>query len=186
MTGGHVMEWINQLVGRKSYGCDVLFRVVDVVEKEGVETAILYGSDIRLIADAPVNDLVFMTKKEIERIEEEWRNQEEESFHSFTNNTKNENQREDSSSVLAFHLPGRVLHLDGDSKYLAKCIDAYTSLSVPVVGVHCPEKRNARKSFFTDRTLSAANSCVNRTRCILAVTREKERCAVLSELQLLC
>ncbi|MDG5473837.1 sporulation peptidase YabG [Jeotgalibacillus sp. ET6] len=134
------MEWINQLVGRKSYGCDVLFRVVDVVERDGEEVAILFGSDIRLVADAPVADLTLMTEKDIERIEEEWRSQEEESFHSFKNDTKKKEQRNNSSSSQSFHLPGKVLHLDGDPQYLNKCIDAYSSLGVPVVGIHCQEQ----------------------------------------------
>ncbi|KIL52447.1 sporulation peptidase YabG [Jeotgalibacillus campisalis] len=134
------MEWIDQLVGRKSYGCDVLFRVVDVVERDGEEVAILFGSDIRLVADAPVADLTLMTEKDIERIEEEWRSQEEESFHSFKNDTQKKDQRKNSSSSQSFHLPGKVLHLDGDPHYLNKCIDAYSSLGVPVVGIHCQEQ----------------------------------------------
>lgn len=139
------MEWVDQLVGRKSYGCDVLFRVVNVMEIDGEEIAILYGSDIRLVADAPVKDLMLMSDKEIERIEEEWRNQEEESFHSFSNDAQKDQRKNNSSSGLSFHLPGRVLHVDGDPNYLKKCIDAYTSLSVPVVGIHCQESEMPQK-----------------------------------------
>ncbi|WP_167578721.1 sporulation peptidase YabG [Jeotgalibacillus proteolyticus] len=134
------MEWNDQLVGRKSYGCDVLFRVVDVLERDGEEIAILYGADIRLVADAPISDLALMTDKEIEKFEEEYRSLEEESFHSFTADTKQNEDRKNSSSSLSFHLPGRVLHMDGDPRYLKKCVDAYTSLSVPVIGIHCQEK----------------------------------------------
>ena len=46
------------IVGRSSYRCDILFRVIDIrLVADGEQVAILYGEDIRLIADAPFDDL---------------------------------------------------------------------------------------------------------------------------------
>ncbi|KIL52504.1 sporulation peptidase YabG [Jeotgalibacillus soli] len=134
------MDWIGNLVGRKSYSCDVVFRVVEIVNREGEEFAVLYGAEVRLVADAPVSDLVLITDKELERIEEEWKSQESESYRSFTNDTHNVDERKGSSSESSsFHLPGRVLHLDGDPQYLKKCLATYATLHVPAIGIHCAE-----------------------------------------------
>ncbi|RCK09573.1 hypothetical protein DT075_39805 [Bacillus licheniformis] len=44
-----------------------------------------------------------------------------------------------------FHMPGRVLHLDGDSAYLKKCLALYEKIGVPVYGIHCYEKKSYRR-----------------------------------------
>ena len=36
------------IVGRKSYRCDILFRVIDIREQGTTKVAILYGEDFRL------------------------------------------------------------------------------------------------------------------------------------------
>ena len=38
-----------------------------------------------------------------------------------------------------FHIPGRVLHIDGDPHYLQKCLSLYEKIGVPVNGVHISE-----------------------------------------------
>lgn len=55
---------INDIVGRVSYKCDVLFRVIDIRDIDGRREAILYGEDIRLIADAPFQDLMIINDNE--------------------------------------------------------------------------------------------------------------------------
>ena len=52
------MIQINDIVGRISYGNDILFRVIEFREKNGKKQAILYGEEYRLIADSPFDDLV--------------------------------------------------------------------------------------------------------------------------------
>lgn len=72
---------IGDIVARKSYQCDLLFRVIDIKEKNGEWEAILYGEDVRLVADAPCSDLVVIDeqeqqerkKREIELIEQSYR-----------------------------------------------------------------------------------------------------------------
>ena len=55
---------INDIVGRISYGSDILFRVIDIREQNGRKQAILYGEEFRLIADAPFEDLVQVREEE--------------------------------------------------------------------------------------------------------------------------
>ena len=57
---------INDIVGRISYGNDILFRVIDIREKNGTKQAILYGEEFRLIADSPFEDLVQVREEETE------------------------------------------------------------------------------------------------------------------------
>ena len=53
---------IMDIVGRESYNCDLLFRIIDTKEVNGKKIAILYGEDFRLIADAPYEDLVLVNQ----------------------------------------------------------------------------------------------------------------------------
>ncbi|GIN88402.1 sporulation-specific protease YabG [Heyndrickxia sporothermodurans] len=138
---------INSIVGRKSYHCDLLFRVIDIQNNNGVETAILYGEDYRLIADAPFNDLVIIDSEERSKISKEFRSLEAQSFELFQQDINLLRQEQEynatngySQEYNYFHIPGRVLHLDGDPSYLKKCIDLYEKIGVKVYGVHCYEK----------------------------------------------
>lgn len=49
---------IGDVVGRKSYNSDILFKVVDIKNEGGNETIVLRGICYRLEADAPESDLV--------------------------------------------------------------------------------------------------------------------------------
>ena len=55
------------IVGRKSHNCDILFKIDSIVVKNGIPFAMLRGVDLRLFADAPLNDLKLMTPSEISR-----------------------------------------------------------------------------------------------------------------------
>ena len=123
---------INMIVGRLSHQCDILFRVIDIMEINGQNIAILYGEDYRLIADAPTEDLVSITEPERFRRSSEVRSLEEQSFELFRQDIDllrleqeykaTEGYKKDYSY---FQVPGRVLHLDGDPSYLKKCLDLY-------------------------------------------------------------
>ena len=48
---------IGDIVVRKSYGKDITFKIIDVREKNGKESIILKGINIRIIADSTLDDL---------------------------------------------------------------------------------------------------------------------------------
>lgn len=54
---------IGDVVSRKSYGSDILFKVVDIKEEGNNKIVVLNGLAYRLEADAPVTDLVVRSKK---------------------------------------------------------------------------------------------------------------------------
>lgn len=138
---------INTIVGRLSHQCDLLFRVIDIIEINGQKTAKLYGEDYRLIAYAPLDDLVPISKEEQMKRTLEDRSLEEQSYQLFRQDIdllhlKREYLVTDryQRDVDFFHLPGRVLHLDGDPTYLKRCLNLYGKIGVTVKGIHCNEK----------------------------------------------
>lgn len=140
------------IVGRKSYRCDILFRVIDIKEYEGKKIAILYGEDFRLIADAPFDDLIFVDQTERVKKSMEFRTLEEQSLQLFRQDIRLLKERQEyktsdgySKPYDYFQIPGRVLHLDGDPAYLRKCLSLYEKIGIPVTGIHCNEKEMSTK-----------------------------------------
>ena len=111
---------INDIVTRKSYNNDILFQIISI---DG-DNVILKGVDLRLYADSLVDDLVKVEKtitssdsKIIER------------------NVKELNI--DRSKF--FYLPGKILHIDGDSDYLDRCMNFYKNMGVKANGFYMNE-----------------------------------------------
>lgn len=140
------------IVGRISYHCDIIFRVTDIRIENGVKMVILYGEDFRLVADAPYEDLVKVNPSERQKISQESRSREEQSYILFQQDVELLRQKQEfevtesySNTSGYFQMPGRVLHLDGDPNYLKKCLALYERVGVPVFGIHCNEKEMPNK-----------------------------------------
>ncbi|KAA9012015.1 sporulation peptidase YabG [Niallia endozanthoxylica] len=140
------------IVGRKSYHCDILFRVIDIKGDSHNKIAILYGQDYRLIADAPFEDLVVVNQSERTKKSMQFRSLEEQSLELFRQDIdllKEKHEYESTGGYTKtlnyFQIPGRVLHLDGDPIYLKKCLTLYEKIGIPVNGIHCNEKEMAAK-----------------------------------------
>lgn len=100
-------------VSRKSYDNDIIFKVINIKN----EIYYLKGQDVRLYADSFKEDLIK------EEIREE-------------TNDLEYNQAIDDMAIRGdfFYLPARILHIDGDSEYLDRCLKYYKSLNVYAVG----------------------------------------------------
>lgn len=138
---------INDIVGRLSYKCDVLFRVIDIRDNNGRREAVLYGEDIRLIADAPFQDLMIINDNERSVRQRSNEALQEQSYRLLTQDLELQQQKSGYQSSNGyrysgeyFQIPGRVLHVDGDASYLRKCLDLYQKFGIPVNGVYCNEK----------------------------------------------
>ncbi|MBS4210794.1 sporulation peptidase YabG [Bacillus sp. FJAT-50079] len=138
---------INTLVGRKSYQCDLLFRVIAMNQVNGQQIATLFGEDFRLVADAPIEDLIVISEEERTKKMSEVRSLEEQSLKLFRQDVDLLRLTQEYKATSSykrepnyFQIPGRVLHLDGDPSYLEKCLDLYKTLGVTVYGIHCNEK----------------------------------------------
>ena len=123
------------LVARKSYGEDIVF----VIDKIINNIAILKGVTVRIEADAPINDLVHVTK---ERQEECFRTMDER-INCLANDIKNsvQNKRELENNEIEY--TGTILHLDGDKRYTNKSIKYYKQLGLKAIVKNIPEKMQA-------------------------------------------
>ncbi len=112
---------IGDYVTRNSYHNDTVFRIVaidgDIVSLKGV--------NIRLFADSPVSDL--------KKVEENQGIQDDERFLDKMDEYRKLDRNE------YFYLPGKVLHIDGDSEYLERCLDFYKKLNIMCYGVNLKE-----------------------------------------------
>ncbi|TES55493.1 sporulation peptidase YabG [Halalkalibacterium halodurans] len=134
---------VGDIVARKSYQCDLLFRIV-ALHNDFVE---LIGEDMRLAADAPYHDLVLIQESERKRRKKEFLQAEEQCYKLFRQDYSLMKQRDEyeassgyTNDAAFFEMRGRVLHMDGDPLYLRKCTEVYDRLGVPVYGVHVSEK----------------------------------------------
>ena len=102
---------VGDYVVRKKYHKDIIF----VIERIEGEIAYLKGVEIRLLADSPLDDLEISTQI----------------------------YREEKLDRELFCRPGilkgKVLHLDGDVRYLEMCLAKYENLGLRVDGYHYKE-----------------------------------------------
>ncbi|MFF2484426.1 sporulation peptidase YabG [Paenibacillus sp. NPDC058071] len=135
------------LVVRKSYGGDVLFRVEDIRS----ERALLKGTDYRLLADAPIPDLSVVRDPESTKATQQVRVKVNDSLRRMRQQREQQSVQIQSDVRLAsqlqnqpyFEMPGKVLHLDGDGNYLRKSMQLYQTMQVPAHGVHAHESQMA-------------------------------------------
>lgn len=106
---------IGDYVTRKKYKNDIVFIIYDI-SSEGLYK--LKGEEVRLLADSYEDDLVICEKEERSEIESPLIN---------TNIDKN-------------IVVGKVLHIDGDKKYLQKSLNLYKKYEIPVVGYYLNEE----------------------------------------------
>ena len=105
---------IGDVVTRKSYNNDTIFKIVNIIDN----IAILNGIDVRLIADSNLSDLV-LCSIDINKIDEELM----------------DNIEENLDRTDFFYLPGKILHIDGDCDYLKRCLNLYKKYDVLAYGL---------------------------------------------------
>ena len=140
---------VGDLVIRKSHGGDIVFKVTDIFRNQESQKdhCLLKGLYMRLVADAPIDDLVRVDaeglRSEIIRME-----------NTFSDTMRRVMMRrtvdrdrveltrsEQSKKYNFFDIPGRVLHLDGDEEYLRMCLKTYKQLNIEAVGRHVEEAK---------------------------------------------
>lgn len=139
---------IGDLVARHSYHYDVLFRVTDL-PAAAVEVE-LCGEEWRLLADAPMEDLLVLGRRELQERQQKIKKKEEQSYRLFRQDYQLLKLKREYTATggyakadTYFELPGRILHIDGDAHYLKKCLKLYERLGVPVYGRHVKETEMA-------------------------------------------
>lgn len=140
---------IGDIVGRKSYNSDVLFKVKDIYQESGQLKAKIKGLDVRLVADAPVEDLEIKSPEDIFKFRHEVIAKNNECLRKIVLNRDLKCKTGELGGGLPegegehkadfFEVPGTVIHLDGDEEYLEKCMRSYAQMEIPARGFHVPE-----------------------------------------------
>ncbi|WP_160689505.1 sporulation peptidase YabG [Clostridium sp. C2-6-12] len=136
---------VGDIVVRKSYNKDITFKVIDIKEKDGKENIILKGINIRIIADAYMEDLdiaeenagsqdKILNTRVSEAIKKAM------ILRPDLRSRAEKLPRVKAKNELVFGRPGKVLHVDGDSEYMETCLKVYKQLSIDAVGRAIPEK----------------------------------------------
>lgn len=125
------------IVSRNSYGNDIVFYVKRIIKlADKTEIAILKGMDVRVEADAPVEDLQIVSKEEQEKREKEL---EERIINKIEREIlKRENRRKEVVYT------GRILHLDGDKKYSEKSTMYYKKMGLNATVKNIPENKQPK------------------------------------------
>lgn len=124
---------VGEIVARVSHNQDVFFQVARVQENLwGEESlAVLKGLKLRLMADAPLSDLVAKSPLEVADYE---RKDQQMIYRKVNKLTQQRKTNHDDQSEF-FEIPGRVLQLDGDQDYLDQCIKTYKQMGIEAKGV---------------------------------------------------
>ncbi|MFW6269092.1 MAG: sporulation peptidase YabG, partial [Bacillota bacterium] len=125
-------------VTRSSYNSDIIFKIIEIKE----DKAILKSYKYRLMADAPIDDLI--KYKDISRKKLK-KNLLIESFEHLKRHQRNLVLNNDSlkrsNGLNSFReIPGKVLHLDGDKDYLDISMQNYDTLQIEARGFFIPER----------------------------------------------
>ena len=113
---------IGDIVGRKSYGKDIIFRVKNIINTKKKSIAILTGVTKRVEADSEIEDLELIEKdrirKTLKRLDEEIelkveqaKNKSEEDNYQIGLLTQNKRSQEKL-------ITGKILHLDGECSFI--------------------------------------------------------------------
>jgi len=136
---------LGDIVTRKSHGYDMLFQIIEIDEEH--KTAALIGLDYRLIADAPLSDLVKVNEDEMKKMRSVCEQKHIEAMRLIQQERRSAREKNAWYQINhteevggSFDWPGKVLHMDGDRNYLKKCLAVYQELKVPTIGYHFPEK----------------------------------------------
>ena len=155
-----VMLKVGDVVARKSYGYDVLFRVSNIYD----DMVDLVGMTVRIIADAPIYDLKIMSPEEINKAiktqEDHTRIKVNRCYSNLSNrfnfrdrvyyNTQYNNQFKQVGRVDVYQKesiykkPGVIMHLDGDAEYAVKCKETYKKMGLVAHAYHVKESEQPK------------------------------------------
>lgn len=125
------------IVSRNSYKNDIMFYVKRILKLvNGRKIAILKGLDVRVEADAPIEDLKIVSKEEQMRREKEL----EDRIISRVGKERVENGNRRKEIIHT----GRILHLDGDKRYSEKSMMYYRKMGLNATVKNIPENKQPR------------------------------------------
>ena len=144
------MSWsefmnIGDTVVRKSYGKDITFKIMDIKDTDTGTVYTLKGINLRVIADAPVEDLEKVAENSLGEKEKLLTRKVNSSIKNILVGRIDVSKSFRSPKIainkeLSFGRPGKILHVDGDAEYMEVCLKVYKKLELDVIGKVVAEK----------------------------------------------
>ncbi len=136
------------IVGRKSYGKDVLFVVKNIISTKNGDIAILRGMIERVEADSDIDDLEIIQKEDVK----EYLKKKDEEIDKRIEKSRTERQNKNYKIGILMKntrskekiVTGKILHLDGDRKYSEKSYRYYKKLGLNAIVKNIPEYKQPR------------------------------------------
>lgn len=136
------------IVGRKSYGKDVIFVVKNIIETRKNKIAILRGLVDRIEADSYIEDLELIENKVIKdnmkRLDEKVNDRLKQSIGLQKDNNYKIGIVTGNKRTQEKLMTGKILHLDGDKKYSEKSYRYYRKLGLDAIVKNIPEYRQPK------------------------------------------
>ncbi len=139
---------IGDLVVRKSYNKDSIFRIIDIkIDDTNKEVAMLKGIAFRILADSAIEDLEIIEIEDLKKVLMDTKVETliAQSMMDVKKRGKLVTRALNHASAIKYGIPGKVLQIDGDKEYLKVCLDVYTELGIPAVGVAIPEDKQHKE-----------------------------------------
>lgn len=136
---------VGDLVTRCSYGSDLLFKIVKINRQRN--EVVLKGDGVRLLADAPIDDLKIPDGLALRRIRDEpWLRAKEKMRYIYKQQViKHQKRWYRRSRENFFEVPPKILHIDGDSEYLEESLRTFSVFGLNVIGEHVKERKLPEK-----------------------------------------
>ena len=136
------------IVVRKSYGKDIIFRVINILNKPEEKIAVLNGVIERIEADSKIADLELVDKQKVKDILRKMDSKIENRIEKSKQQWEDRNYRigvvTNQTRAKEKIITGEILHLDGDRKYSEKSYRYYRKLGLNAIVKFIPEYRQPR------------------------------------------
>ena len=128
------------IVGRKSYEKDIVFKVSKIICRNDKTIAVLEGIIERIIVDSEITDLELIEKKKVKEIIDNFNKRinakiyqvkEENEKYLYKTNTRRKDK----------YISGKILHLDGDRKYSERSNNYYKKVGLNAIVRNIEEYR---------------------------------------------
>ena len=136
------------IVVRKSYGKDIIFRVINILNKPEEKIVVLNGVIERIEADSKIADLELVDKQKVKDILRKMDSKIENRIEKSKQQWEDRNYRigvvTNQTRAKEKIITGEILHLDGDRKYSEKSYRYYRKLGLNAIVKYIPEYRQPR------------------------------------------
>ena len=121
------------IVARKSYNKDILFRVKNIINTKNTKIAILTGIVERVEADSELSDLEIVSEERLKT-----------DLHSIQKRIEGKIDELNPINKNKYIITGKILHLDGDKKYSEKSYRYYKKLGLNAIVKNIPEYKQPK------------------------------------------